>query len=252
MGGGAGGFLRREDAGPVRGIGAGVQEAFPDDLHGGRGGVDEVFAVETVVPQFVQQDLVGREVGGGSRVKPGMTGGQEFLYRQVQRRLGQRVPMRPVAQVPDGGDGEKERLSGCVSTMVRSSAAQASTDSSSCANSRAGRFRQLATTGCPGRSREELLRRRPGETRVVRETADEPGSGPHFHAVLRPEGLGAVQPRDGGGEGGGIVERAERVAGHVEAGVREPCPDGVGKAAAQDADGVGSARKSGFFRSGLL
>ena len=59
--GGAGGALGGEDALAVGGVGAGIQEAFPDDLDGRRGGVDEVVGVEAVVPQFVHHDFVRRE-----------------------------------------------------------------------------------------------------------------------------------------------------------------------------------------------
>ena len=54
--------LCSEDALALRGVGAGIQEAFPDDLDGRRGGVDEVVGVEAVVPQFVHHDFVRREV----------------------------------------------------------------------------------------------------------------------------------------------------------------------------------------------
>ena len=107
MAGGAGGFLRREEGGAVGGVGAGVQEAFPDDLHGRGGGVDEVVGVEAVVAEFVQQDLVRREILCAKGIAV-----QHLLKGQVQGRFGQGVGVGAFAEVPDGGDGEEELLVG--------------------------------------------------------------------------------------------------------------------------------------------
>ena len=62
MQGGAGGLLVFVDAGEVGGKGVGVQEALPDDFHGGRGRVDEVFGVESVVPELIHQDFKSRKI----------------------------------------------------------------------------------------------------------------------------------------------------------------------------------------------
>ena len=65
VGGGAGGTLGGEDALAVGGVGAGVEEALPDELDGCGGGVDEVVGVEAVVAEFVVDDLVGLEIRNG-------------------------------------------------------------------------------------------------------------------------------------------------------------------------------------------
>ena len=62
VGGGAGGALGVVDAFAVGGVGAGVEEALPDELDGCGGGVDEVVGVEPIVSQFVHQDLICREI----------------------------------------------------------------------------------------------------------------------------------------------------------------------------------------------
>jgi hypothetical protein len=53
VGGGAGGALGVVDAFAFGGVGAGVEEALPDELDGCGGGVDEVIGVEAVVAELV-------------------------------------------------------------------------------------------------------------------------------------------------------------------------------------------------------
>ena len=143
MPGGAGGALGGEDGRTVGGVGAGVQEALPDDLDGSGGGVDEVVGEESVIAELVKDDLVGREVIG---------------LRMIASTARCRVDLeRVLARAPSprwrmGETVSRKRFPGWASMMPRSSAAQASTPSSSWENSRAGRLRQLATTGAPGRS----------------------------------------------------------------------------------------------------
>ena len=62
VGCGAGGAFGLKDAGTVGGVGAGVEEALPDDLDGCRGRVDQVFRIETVITKLIRQDFVRREV----------------------------------------------------------------------------------------------------------------------------------------------------------------------------------------------
>ena len=68
VGGGAGGALGGQDGRAVGGVGAGVQEAFPNELDGGVGGVDEVVGIKAVVAEFVEQDLIGGEVLGAGEM----------------------------------------------------------------------------------------------------------------------------------------------------------------------------------------
>ena len=65
VGGGAGGALGVVDAFAFGGVGAGVEEALPDELDGCGGGVDEVVGVEAVVAELVVDDFVRREVRDG-------------------------------------------------------------------------------------------------------------------------------------------------------------------------------------------
>ena len=62
MVGGAGSALGGEDALAFRRDGAGVQEALPDDLHGGRRRMNEVLGIEPIVPQLVHHNLVRRKI----------------------------------------------------------------------------------------------------------------------------------------------------------------------------------------------
>ena len=99
--------------------------------------------------------------------------------------------------------------------------------------------------------REEFLRRRTGEGSMVREAADPSGAGAHFQAILRREGLRVVQSRHRSGDGCRVVEGAERVAEHVEAGRLHPGAYFVGEAAAQDADTVGKCQFRNFLARNL-
>ena len=60
----------------------------------------------------------------------------------------------------------------------------------------------------------------------------------HLHDVLLRERRTAPKARKGVADGNGIVQRTERIAKDLEAGVGEPFADLVGKAAAQDGDFV--------------
>ena len=81
-----------------------IAESFPYIVYGLLGRVHHVFCIETVVPQLVHHQFVGREVGGVARPCHG------GVHGEVESGFGQGVGVGAVREVPDWRDGEYELL----------------------------------------------------------------------------------------------------------------------------------------------
>ena len=82
-----------------------IHETVPDQGYRLLGRMHQVFGIETVVAELVQQDLIGRKV-----LAPFRGGVADIFDGKDQDALAQLVPMRSVLQVTDRGDREYEFL----------------------------------------------------------------------------------------------------------------------------------------------
>ena len=245
------------DARKLRRRDGGLQKSLPDPADSRFRGVQQVFRIETVIPQFVQQDLVGGEVRRSAAAR------EETVQGQQERRLGQLVLMRPVAQVPDGADGEDvlrtaarradplqavqhlrlvqalvHEFRGGTFQAVRHHLAVVAQPPDKGGSEGHDELGAALPEGCrPGQGTVGVLQEgrciRTGEGAVVAPRADEFRPGAHLHAVRLREGVGIRQAFHGLCDGSGVVQGAERIDADLEACGGQTRSDPVREAAAQ-------------------